>query len=341
MKRTVIVIISVFFALAVAAQPVSPCYMEKFEAGVALFKKGNYTGAKSKFYSAKNDCPHPDTKQADEWIRKCNDMIKSQNPSPKGSNTEVKTNFPTPESCGTVSDIDGNEYHTVQIGTQCWMSENLRTTRFPNGEKIPVGNVNSEFDKKKYSIPYCFYPNNSVANVKTYGLLYNWCAIMNGESPSDSNPSGVRGICPNGWHIPSSSEWTQLEDYINALNGESKRIAKYLCSKTGWNEFWDRDTPGNKPEQNNATSFSAIPAGKFTPPDALSKDGFYFFGGAANYWSSTESHDGNYKLRTVGKDTVELIYFNADKFTLESQRAYVERYSYDKNDAISVRCVRD
>lgn len=96
----------------------------------------------------------------------------------------------------TVTDIDGNLYHTITIGTQVWMVENLKTTKYRNGNPIP--NVNGEQWDNLTTGAYCIY-NNNEENRTTYGLLYNWYAL------NDS-----RNICPIGWHIPTLEEWETL-----------------------------------------------------------------------------------------------------------------------------------
>ena len=90
----------------------------------------------------------------------------------------------------TVTDYDNNTYNTVQIGNQCWMKENLRTTHYSDGTSIPLGSSGSN------TTAYCYYPDDSVSNVGTYGYLYNWPAVMGNSSSSSANPSGVQGICP-------------------------------------------------------------------------------------------------------------------------------------------------
>ena len=112
----------------------------------------------------------------------------------------------------TVTDIDGNVYNTVQLGNQCWMRENLRTTRFANGDSIlidpnPVPIYGWEDTNPN---PYRYTPNNDSSVVSVYGYLYNWSALMRGDSCSYAVPSGVQGICPDGWHVPSFYEWEEL-----------------------------------------------------------------------------------------------------------------------------------
>ena len=106
----------------------------------------------------------------------------------------------------TLTDIDGNVYNTVQIGSQCWMKENLRVTKYANDTTIPLWNSTN------FSTVYRYYPDNDSSNVSTYGYLYNWAAVMGGSGSSSTNPSGMQGICPAGWHLPSDAEWTQLTE---------------------------------------------------------------------------------------------------------------------------------
>lgn len=96
------------------------------------------------------------------------------------------------KDCGKVRDNDGNTYNTVQIGEQCWMAENLRTNSYSDGKKI---SKDPDFSEKT-------------------GRTYAWAQVMGKEQPSNNNPSGVQGICPTGWHIPSETEWKQLRTYV-------------------------------------------------------------------------------------------------------------------------------
>lgn len=110
----------------------------------------------------------------------------------------------------TVTDYDGNTYRTVKIGEQWWMTENLRVTHYADGTPIP--HVESDSVWKKMNISdkaYCIYPDK-----KDYGAYYTWAAAMNGAESSNTNPSGVQGVCPEGWHLPSLEEWNELENYV-------------------------------------------------------------------------------------------------------------------------------
>jgi uncharacterized protein (TIGR02145 family) len=117
-----------------------------------------------------------------------------------------------------VTDFEGNKYQGVQIGNQIWMAENLKTTHYSDGTPIPMVLQDSDWENLgNEDKAYCYF-NNSVSNLNTYGALYTWAATMNGQPSSKNNPSGVQGICPNGWHLPSMTEWEELLKYIEAEN---------------------------------------------------------------------------------------------------------------------------
>ena len=181
----------------------------------------------------------------------------------------------------TVSDIDGNVYNTVKIGQQCWMKENLRVTHYPDGREIFLNHrcVNMGAYQNCGSLIPCTgdtayrYPVFSTYSaVEQHGYLYNWPAAVNGTSGSNSNPSGVQGICPNGWHIPSYAEWEQLFSYVKGRSeyvcgDSSANIAKALASQEEWSTSGiftdDSCLIGLYKDQNNATGFSALPSGSF------------------------------------------------------------------------------
>lgn len=225
-----------------------------------------------------------------------------------------------------VKDIDGNKYDAVKIGNQVWMASNLRTTRYANGTSIPLG------EKRSYTKPYRYVPgtyqNNgeNMVNVPAYGYLYNWAAVMHGAGASDANPSRVQGICPKGWHVPSDAEWTQLTDYMATRpeymsSGISYKLAKALAATWGWISCpleWGTDVVGYEPTTNNATGFSAPPAGYY--------NGVYEgFGRRAYFWSSTDDHSYHAWTRDLTY-TYDRVYRNGGN---------------DKVAGYSVRCVRD
>lgn len=164
----------------------------------------------------------------------------------------------------TLTDIDGNVYHTVWLGAQCWMRENLRTTRFPNGDTIT--DATDIYEMIDATEPYLYAAYSSADSVAIYGYEYNWPAVMHQESSSDANPSGIQGICPTGWHVPSDAEWAQLISYVGCIptfqcDGSSSNIAKSLAATTGWNSYVNSCSccVGNHTNMNNTTGFSALP----------------------------------------------------------------------------------
>ena len=155
----------------------------------------------------------------------------------------------------TVTDADGNIYNTVLIGDQCWTRENIRTTHYADGSAIPT---------ESYSVL-----NNDMSNYAIYGYLYNWTAVMNGASSSTGIPSGVQGICPNGWHVPSDNEWSKLTDFVGSqsnylCDSNNTYIAKALAAMSGWDYFWTECSPGHNPSTNNTTGFYAYNSGMWS-----------------------------------------------------------------------------
>ena len=232
------------------------------------------------------------------------------------------------KNAATVTDRDGNTYNTVQIGSQCWMKENLKTTKYADGTDIKQGSSTSTTEALWY------FPNENADNKATYGLLYNRMAVMNGANASNANPSGVQGICPNGWHVPSNAEWTDLFDYVG---GQNKYVCApqqnyqypFIASALASTEGWEKETGTSmmctvgyaQDIKNNATGFSAFPAGEYRD-DAVTTFGKY-----AWFWcASAESHLTN----------------DSDCMQLAAHRSDVEISGQHRNEwAISVRCVKN
>ncbi|MBR4646866.1 MAG: fibrobacter succinogenes major paralogous domain-containing protein [Bacteroidales bacterium] len=229
----------------------------------------------------------------------------------------------------TVTDYDGNVYNTVQIGQQCWMKENLKTTHYSDGTLIPLGvNVAS------YTEDFRYCPDNIASNVVTYGYLYNWKAAMHNYPTSDANPSAIQGACPIGWHLPSDVEWTQLTDYVSGRSEYTCDsvyilwIAKSLAANSGWYTYNDNVCAvGYNQADNNATGFSARPAGYY-----IGETYYYPTGGLASFWSSTEAG---------GADTETGHYPTAYSRTMTSSAVYVIHSENLTQDALSVRCIKD
>jgi len=141
---------------------------------------------------------------------------------------------------GTMTDQEGNVYKTITIGTQTWMAENLRVTKYRNGDPLPNLAANAAWAASTTGA-YCSYENmDNIDEITTYGRLYNWYAV------SDS-----RNIAPTGWHIPTDAEWTTL---TTALFGEN--IAGGKMKETGTTHWSDPNKGAT-----NESGFSAIPAG--------------------------------------------------------------------------------
>jgi len=184
-------------------------------------------------------------------------------------------------------DIDGNQYNVVKIGTQVWMAENLKTTRFNDGVSVTYVSDNTSW--AALTTPGLSWYNNDVANKATYGGLYNWYAV-------DAASNGNRNVCPSGWHVPSDAEWTTMENYLiaNGYNFDGttsgNNIAKALASTTGWTSYSGTGTIGNTdyPAYRNKSGFNALPAGyRFNLGGAFSHAG-----SNAYFWSSTP-HGGS------------------------------------------------
>jgi uncharacterized protein (TIGR02145 family) len=173
--------------------------------------------------------------------------------------TEPESTFET----GTVTDIDGNVYQTVKIGNQWWMAENLKVTRYSNGDSIDkvIDNI-----WKDYRIGACCSYDNDESNVTNYGLLYNWYATV------DS-----RGIAPTGWHVPNDIEWQIVIDFLGGreiAGGKMKEVSA---------EYWQSPNTG----ASNESGFSALPGGR---RDSYS-GGYDQIGFTGFYWSTTVKNE--------------------------------------------------
>lgn len=155
----------------------------------------------------------------------------------------------------TVTDYDGNVYHTITIGEQVWLQENLKSLHYSDGTEIP--------DVVAY--------NNDDSLAEIYGRLYSWVAAMR-----DSTQPGVQGVCPCEWHIPTDQEWSQLESYLGGA-----AIAGGKMKDTG-TTFWNAPNTG----ATNISGFTGLPAGEF---DAYyNPNKFWLLHLAAVFWTSTQ-----------------------------------------------------
>jgi uncharacterized protein (TIGR02145 family) len=158
-----------------------------------------------------------------------------------------------------IKDGDGNIYQTVTIGTQVWLTENLKTTKYNDGNPIPLVADNNVWITST-TAAYCWY-DNEISNENPYGALYNWNAVNTGR------------LCPSGWHVASDTEWTSLFSY---LGGESVAGGKLKESGT---IHWVSPNTG----ATNESGFTALPGGYRYELDGVS----YYLGIGGYWWSSS------------------------------------------------------
>jgi uncharacterized protein (TIGR02145 family) len=220
-------------------------------------------------------------------------------------------NFKTTSfTCGsTITDVSGNSYNTVQIGTQCWMRENLRTIKYNDATNIP--NLTNDNDwSNTYSGAYCYY-NNSSSNASSYGALYNWYAVNTGK------------LCPSGWHVPTVNEFDALIDYLggnNAAGGEMKT--------TGYT-YWYSPNPAS-----NSSNFSARGGGSRYDTESTEGDlgVFEMLKYWGIFWTSSSGVYYNYAINR------SCIYSDA----MISQIGYGDHNYEDKmSSGNSVRCIKN
>ena len=203
--------------------------------------------------------------------------------------------------CGESLVYDGYDYSTVQIGGQCWFSENCRY--------LPAVYPSSEgSDSEPFYYVYDYHGTDveaakATTNYETYGVLYNWSAVM------------TEGVCPSGWHVPSDGEWQTMEMSLgmSEANASSNSwrgspVGDYLKSTSGWY---------NNVNASNSSGFTGLPGGQSW------SGGFYYNGSHGLWWSASES-DSNSWRRVLHTD------FDS-----------VDRSSDSRDVGFSARCVRD
>jgi uncharacterized protein (TIGR02145 family) len=213
-----------------------------------------------------------------------------------------------PTSGKFIDSRDQHEYKWVTIGTQTWMAENLAW--LPAVSPPLAGS-----DTLPFYYVYGF-EGSSTDEARNweyfddYGVFYNWPAAMNGSEGSDLSPSGVRGVCPEGWHLPSDTEWDILVYYL----GGEYTAGQKMKSRRGWNRYEGASGNGD-----NSSGFNGLPAGS-----RHNGGGFYELGYNALFWTSTGYGENSVWYRYLG-------YFHNG----------VYRYFTNKRYGFSVRCVRD
>lgn len=224
--------------------------------------------------------------------------------------------FMTLSQAQTVTDFDGNVYPTIAIGSQLWMQENLRTTHYADGTAVPLVNSDAGWDTlTENDKAYCYYNDDSAAYAPVYGALYTWAAAMNGASGTDNVPSGVQGICPDGWHLPSDAEWHILVQFLDpaaTLDVTESYIAGGKLKEAG-TDHWVTNTGGS-----NESGFTGLPSGRRMETGVSTQLTYN-----AMWWSTTLSGS------------------NALDRTLYYSYERIDRGAAYRNVGYAVRCVSD
>lgn len=198
-----------------------------------------------------------------------------------------------PEIPSTVKDVDNNVYNVVVIGKQGWMKENLKVTHYSDG--IEIQNVTGTQEWASLtSGALCDY-NNSATNGTAYGKLYNGFAVETGK------------LCPDGWRVPTSEDWTELRDFLGGRSVAGGKI------KQAGTSHWKAPNEG----ATNSSDFTALPGG-FRGPNGL----FYMMSEVALWWSSSSSSD-------------KLPYW----ITTYTNPELVENNPVPETNGIAVRCI--
>ncbi len=215
---------------------------------------------------------------------------------------ETFTSAAGPDGCNTLTDIDGNVYNAVLIGSQCWMKENLKTTSYKNGSPIPYPGTNNTVWQNTTSGAYAWYENN-IAWKDLYGALYNWYAV-----------NSTFGLCPIGWHMPSATEWDQLSDFVGGAGGAGGKL-KSLRTTPAEHPRWQSPNVGASDQY----GFSALAGGC-----RENAGPFSYIGYTGYWWTSTEHFSPFSWARTMQYD-----------------RIGVDPLGINRKVGLSVRCLKD
>jgi uncharacterized protein (TIGR02145 family) len=213
------------------------------------------------------------------------------------------------DSTVVVNDIDGNVYKTVKIGTQTWMAENLKTTKYSDSTSISLAEL--DFIWAGLTIPaYCWYNNDSIVSKNASGALYNWYAVNTNK------------LCPTGWHVPTDMEWEILWKYLKnngyGYNNIGMFVGKSMAATSAWNIAETEGFVGNDQASNNRSGFTGLPGG------IRANNGVYSaIGISGDWWSSSEFRPYAWFRRLHFHDRI------------------MARLYYDKKGGLSVRCLKD
>lgn len=250
------------------------------------------------------------------------DVVEAMTPEQKAAlRDSLGISEPTTFTCGIskIADVDGHQYETVKIGTQCWTKSNLRTTHYRNGDAI-AENQDASLATASFYRPSTIDAVTEHYTDSIYGMYYNAYASVD------------TGLCPTGWHVPTKAEWEQLTTYMSSQSdyvcgGNPDYIAKalaaihkYVDQTEGTVYAWKNEDKscavGNDRGTNNASSFSAFPAGYW-------ENTFMGYSQSARFWTSTP--DNNQVWVSSLTYSEEMVNF----------------YTGNKGQAISVRCLKD
>jgi len=229
------------------------------------------------------------------------------------SNTSSEGDSDFTGTSGTFTDNRDNKFYKwVKIGSQIWMAENLNYVA--NGSKCGNGSKLTE---------------DNTTTCDTYGRLYNWVTAMASSASSIATPSGVQGVCPNSWHLPSRAEWNTLIKFIAPNcpdNSPCADVGTKLKAAKNWDSY------SGIPVGTDNYGFSALPGG-----DGLYVGLFEDVGKYGGWWSASEQYKtyGNYTTATGGAYVIYIGYSSKDLGIIEDDDAD------DKRTLLSVRCIRD
>lgn len=242
-----------------------------------------------------------------------------------GNYSTIVTDIPTGSKTmdfefSLCQDGDGNNYSAVKIGTQVWMAENLRTSKYRAGEIIDNVTVAVNIPEQSgwaylKTGAWCDYDNNAENDAK-YGKLYNWYAV-----------NDLRQIAPAGWHVATDAEWTTLQDFLstNGYNSDGSlsgnKVAKSLAANSDWTNCDHCGGPGTDWTKNNLSGFTALPGGNRDYAGTFNGIGLYNYG---MWWTATEVNTFWSWIRILSYGTT-----------------YIDIYNPNKECGNSVRCVKD
>jgi uncharacterized protein (TIGR02145 family) len=215
--------------------------------------------------------------------------------------SSCKKSSSTTPATNTITDVDGNVYHYVVIGTQTWMGENLKTTKYNDGTPIPLVTEDSAW-RQLITPGYCWYNNDAATFKNIYGALYNWFTVNTGK------------LAPTGWHVPTDAEWTILTIYLGGDTVAGGKMKSTGTIEAGTGQWYSPNYGAT-----NKSGFSALPAGYRHGSGAFYESGYF-----TSWWSS--SVDG-------GGYAWDRRQYNTD--------SHVVRISDGEFIGLSVRCVRN